>query len=126
MKLFLFFKLFLISLAISLAAFALTPDVGLMFLAKAIALGTGLSILISLIYPELRGVKQGDMVAVVMSNNIPSLFGRVGRAISNARKNNELRVRFDNGEEAVGIVESYSGLFSPPKVRIIYEERIVE
>src|SRR3989338_2913916 len=111
MKLFLFFKLFLISLAISLAAFALTPNAGLMFLAKAIALGTGLSIVLSLVYPELRGVKQGDVVAVV---------------ISNARKNNELRVRFDNGEEAVGIVESYSGLFSPPKVRIIYEERIVE
>ena len=126
MRLIFFLKLFFISLAISLAVFALTPNVGLLFLAKAIALGMGLSIVISLIYPEIRGVRQGDPVSVVLSNSIPFLLGRVGRAMSNARKNSEVRVRFDNGEEAVGIVESYSGIISPPKVRIIYEEKIVE
>jgi len=126
MKLFLFFKLFFISLAISLAVFALTPNTGLLFLAKSVALGAGLSIVISLVYPELRGVRQGDVVSVVLSNSVPFLLGRVGRAISNARKNTEVRVRFDNGEEAVGVVESYSGIISPPKVRIIYEEKIIE
>lgn len=126
MKLFLFFKLFVISLALSLALFALTPDVGFMFLAKAVALGTGLSISVALIYPEIRGVRQGDAVSVVLSNPVPFLIGKVGRALSNARKNSEVRIRFDNGDEAIGVVESYSGLVSPPKVRIIYEEKIVE
>lgn len=126
MKLFLFFKLFAISLAGSLALFAITPDAGFMFLAKAIALGSGLSILISLLYPEIRGIRQGDTVSIVLSNAVPFLLGRVGRAVSNARKNKEVRIRFDNGDEAVGIVESYCGLVSPPRIRVLYEEKIVE
>ena len=126
MRLGLFFKLFVISLACSLAAFALLPNSSLLFLAKTFVLGVGISIVVSIVYPEVRGVKKGDMVSVVLSSSVPFLIGRVGRAISNARKNSEVRVRFDNGEEAVGIVESYSGLISPPKVRILYEEKIVE
>lgn len=126
MQLTFFFKLFFISLAISLAAFALTPNVGFLFLAKSIALGIGLSIVMSSVYPLIRGIRKGDTVAVVVSNSVPFLLGRVGRALTNARKNNEIKVRFDNGEEAIGIVESYAGLISPPKIRILYEERLAE
>lgn len=123
MKLFLFFKLFFLSVALSLAAFALNSSAGFMFLSKSLALGTGASIVVSLFYSELRGVRQGDIVAVAISN---SLISRIGRALNNARKNSEVRVRFDNGNEAIGVLESYSGLISPPKVRVMYEEKIVE
>lgn len=126
MKLSLFFRLFVSTFALALLAFALNAHADLLFLLKAIALGTAVSIIVALIYPEMRGVRQGDTVSVVISNSIPSFIGRVGKALSNAKKNSELRVRFDNGEEAVGIVESYSGIISPPKVRIIYEEKIIE
>lgn len=126
MRLSLFFKLFLISFAVSLAVFAFIPNSTLMFLAKSIALGTGISIVITLFYPDLRGVRTGDIVSVVLNSSVHSLIGRVGRATTNARRNSEIRVRFENGEEAVGVVESYSGILSPPKVRVIYEEKIVE
>ncbi len=126
MKLGLFVKLFLVSSALALLAFALTPSTDILFLLKALALGMAISIIGALAYPEIRGVKRGDAVSVVISNSIPSFIGRVGRALSNARKNSELRVRFDNGEEAVGIVESYAGLISLPKIRIIYEEKMIE
>ena len=126
MKISLFFRLFVLSLAISFIAYAVNHEAGLSYLAKSIALGLGISIIVSYIYPELRGVCKGDSVAVVLSNSMPFLVGRVGKALSNARKNTELRIRFDNCEEAVGIVESYEGFISPPKVRIIYEEKIIE
>lgn len=130
MKLFLFFKLFLISLAASLFLFALLPQQGLragiLFFAQMFALGIGLSILISLAYPEFRGVQKGDTVSVMVSSALPSLIGKIGKALSQGRKNSEIRVRFDNGEEAVGIIESYAGIISPPRVRIIYEERMIE
>lgn len=125
-KIALFGKLFLASLAVALVSFALIPGAGLLFLAKIVAFGTALSIGVSLVYPEIRGVKKGDPVSVVPSSSIPALIGRVGRALSNGKKSNEIRVRFDNGEEAMGIIEGYAGFISPPKIRILYEERINE
>ncbi len=130
MKLFLFFKLSLISLALSLGLFALTPHaslgMGLLYFAQSLALGIGISIILSLVYPEFRGVQKGDSVSVMVSSALPSIIGKIGKALSPGRKNSEIRVRFDNGEEAVGIIESYAGIISPPRVRIIYEERMLE
>ncbi|MDO8554123.1 MAG: hypothetical protein Q7S22_04920 [Candidatus Micrarchaeota archaeon] len=125
-KIAIFGKLLLVSLAIALVTFALLPEAGFLFLTKIIAFGIAISIASSLIYPELRGVKKGDPVSVVTSSSIPALIGRVGRALSNGKKSSEIRVRFDNGEEAMGIIEGYAGFISPPKVRILYEERINE
>lgn len=121
-----FGKLFLISLAASLIAFAVLPEAGFLFLAKILAIGIAVSIATAVVYPEVRGVKRGDPVSVVVSSSIPALIGRVGKSLSDGKKNNEIRVRFDNGEEAIGIIESYSGLISPPKIRILYEERITD
>lgn len=126
MRLMLFLKLLLISIAISAAAFALLPDATLMFFIKATALGVALSIAITFIYPEIRGIRKGDIVSVVSNQSFTSFIGRIGRSLTDAKKNAEIRVRFDSGDEAVGIVESYNGILSPPKVRILYEEKIVK
>ncbi len=120
----LFIKLFFASLVVSLVAFALAPNTDLLFFLKATALGTAISIITTFIYPEVRGIKAGDSVSVVVNSALPSLIGRSGLAISNGRKNHEIRVRFDSGEEAVGVIESYGGIISPPKIRLLYEEKL--
>lgn len=125
MRLVLFAKTFILALVLALLYYALTP-IALSTLLKAIALGIAVSIVVAVFYPDLRGIKSGDKVSVVSRSALPFFMGKIGRAISEAKKNNELRVRFGNGEEAVAIVESYEGLFSPPKVRILYEEKLSE
>lgn len=124
MRLMLFIKLFFLSLMISLIIFAITPSSDLLFLAKAVALGTAISIATTFFYPEIRGIKTGDSVSVVVNSALPSFIGKSGWAISDGRKNTEIRVRFDGGEEAVGIIESYEGIISPPKIRLVYEEKL--
>lgn len=126
MRLFLFIKLFLLSLVISLLAFAFTPEAGLMYLVKAIALGLALSIVIAAVYPTLRGIQKGDNVSVVTTSAMPALFGKGGIALSTGKVNSEVRIRLDNGREAIGVIESYDGLLSLPKVKLLYEEKLVE
>lgn len=122
----LFFKLMVASLCVSLAWFALLPDSTLTGTLKLMALGTVISIGTATLYPEIRGVKQGDPVSVVTGSNIPGIIGRVGRAMAYGRKNEQIKIVLDNGSEIVGIIENYGGLISPPKIRIVYEEKLVE
>lgn len=121
-----FLKLFAVAVVISLVAFAVMPDAGIMFLLKAIALGLALSIAITVFYPSVRGIKAGDSVSVVSNSFAPTIFGKGGIVMNTGRVNNEVRIRLDNGREAVGVVESYEGLFSLPRVRLVYEEKLVE
>lgn len=125
MKLVLFFKLAVFFLCASLLAFALLPDVTLLTLLKLIAGGVALAIAVSALYPEVRGVKNGDVVAII-STGVPIFLSRFGRAMQEGKKNRQIKVRLDNGGEVVGIIESYEGLLSPPKIRVIYEEKILE
>ncbi len=126
MRIAVFFKLMMASLCLSLLSFALVPGVGPVEAAKAMALGTVVSIGVTAFYPEIRGIKAGDTVSVVNDSNIPSLIGRLGVAAASAKKNQQLKITLPNGNEVIGIVESYTGLISPPKIRIIYEEKLVE
>ncbi len=121
-----FAKVFVLAAVLSLFAYALTP-IGLTALLKYLALGLAVSIVVALAYPELRGIRSGDSVSVVSkSPSIPFLIGNIGRAISAGRKNSEIRIRLNSGGEAVCVVEGYEGILSLPKVRIIYEEKLVE
>lgn len=96
-------------------------------LAKALAFAIGLSLVITLFYPHIRGIRKGDRISVI-NNNVPFLFGlgRTGFALMDGSLNKEIRIKFDDGKEAIGIIESYEGIFSPPKIRLLYEEKIVE
>ncbi|MFH1520088.1 MAG: hypothetical protein ABID61_00415 [Candidatus Micrarchaeota archaeon] len=116
----------LISLCTTLLVFALTPDATLIGALKMMALGIVLSIVITFVYPEVRGVKTGDPVSVVNGGGINGLLGRFGRATAPARKNEQIKILLDNGGEVVGIVESYIGLVGPAKIRLLYEEKLVE
>ncbi len=126
MRVMLFFKLMLVALCISLASFALLPDATVIGTFKIMALGTVLSIAVTVLYPEVRGIRQGDTVAVVADSAIPGIIGRLGVAEVDGRKDEQIRITLNNGSEIQGVVESYCGLISPPKIRIIYEEKLVE
>jgi hypothetical protein len=126
MKLFLFFKMIVLALCITLLLFALLPGATIMDALKTMALGTVISIVVAVLYPEIRGIKAGDTVSVVTDSAIPSLIGRIGVATASGRKNQQIKILLNNGAEIIGTVESYIGLISPPKIRVIYEEKLVE
>ena len=126
MRIAMFFKLMLVSVCASLLAFALVPGMDVIEALKMLALGTVLSIAATAVYPEVRGIREGDTVSVVSDSGIPSIIGRLGTAAADARKNDQLRIMLGNGSEVTGVVESYTGIISPPRIRIIYEEKLVE
>lgn len=121
MKIFRIIKIYAVLIALSLLTFAVIPGLGLLGLVKILAGATALTILIAFLYPIIRGVNKGDEV-IVVAENMPVLFGKMGRALMHARKGGEIRVRLNDGSEVVGILEEYEGLFSPPKVRILFEK----
>ena len=112
-------------MVLSLLVFAFVPEATAASLIKSLAFGIAISIAVPAVYPDVRGIHKGDNI-MVDTSAIPFFAGKLGTALTGGRKNKEIRVRFDNGEEAVGVVESYGGLLSPPKVKIVYEERLVE
>jgi len=126
MKAAFFFKLLLLSACLSLLYFGIAPGVSLMELLKLLAIGVVASVAVTVAYFEVRGVKAGDPVAVVADNAIPSIFGRQGFAAAGGRKNEQIRIKLGNGSEVTGIIESYPGIISPSKIRVVYEERLVE
>lgn len=126
MRITMFFKLMILTVCISLLSFALLSDATLIGTLKIFAIGTVISIAATVVYPEVRGVKSGDDVSVVRDSAIPAIIGKLGTAAGNGRKNDQIKIVLDNGSEVLGVIESYTGLISPPKVRIIYEEKLVE
>ena len=116
-------QLFLGLFAVSLIYFAITPGQGLLDLVKFIALSLGISIVFLLVYPRIRKVRKGDQVAITGSMPVPfaSFLGLTATALSDAAMGEEVKVKLGRGSEAVGMVESYEGLLSPPKIRLVYE-----
>lgn len=126
MRLLLFGKLMIVSLCASLLAFALLPDSTVIGALKLFALGTVASIAITVFYPEVRGVRSGDRVSVVTDSAIPGIIGKIGMAMADGRKNEQIKITLRNGSEVLGVIESYTGLITPAKIRIIYEEKLVD
>lgn len=123
----LFSKLLAVGVAAALLAFAFF-GADLLFLAKGLALAVGLSLLAAIFYPQVRGVRSGDRVMIVGNSAFPGFLGmgRAGFAMNSGTLKKEIRVRMDDGQEAIGVLESYAGAISPPRVRVIYEEKIIE
>jgi hypothetical protein len=126
MRLVMIGKLLVISLCVSLLSFALLPDSTMTGALKIFALGIVASIAITAFYPDLRGVRSGDTVSVVPDSALPGLIGKLGVAAECGRKKEKIKIVLNNGNEALGIIEAYTGLISPAKIRIVYEERLVD
>ncbi|RME79613.1 MAG: hypothetical protein D6769_01975 [Methanobacteriota archaeon] len=115
----LFFTLLALSL-LSYAVLSLEPSL----LWRLIALDIAITILFALFYPQLRGVRKGDKVVVVAGSYMPSSLGKVGTLVE--IRGEEVRVRLANGSEVRGVLETLEGMFTLPRVRIIYEERVLK
>ncbi len=125
MRLMIFIKLTVLSICLALLSFALT-EATLLSLLKMIAAGMVVSVAVSAFYPELRGIRKGDTVSVVSGNALPAILGRLGIAMHEGKKHARIKVRLDNGNEVLGTVESYEGIVSPPRIKVVYEEGLVE
>lgn len=125
MRILLSVKIFISLAVLSLLYFGLVPQVSILSLLKLLAVSAAVSIVGAVFYPELRGIKIGDIVSVI---NTPSslLLAKTGVALEAGRKSNRIKIRLNNGGEALGVIRSYTGIISPPKVEIIYEEKIHE
>ena len=125
MRITLFGKLMLLAICGPLLYFGLAPGVGMLETLRLIAVGTVASVGVAAFYPEIRGIRSGDAVSVVPDSGIPSLIGKMGTAAADGRKNQKIKVKLDNGSEVLGLIESYIGLISPPRIKLIYEEKLV-
>lgn len=125
MRLMIFLKISVLFVCFALVAFAFT-EATLLSLLKMVAVGLVLSVAVSAVYPELRGIRMGDTVSVVGGNSIHTLLGKFGMALDKGKKNAKIKVRLDNGNEVLGVIESYDGLLTPPRIKVVYEERLVE
>lgn len=116
--------------AISLIVFAAMPGLGLLDLAKMLAASFGASVLFVLVYPKVRGVRKGDKVQII--GFIPSPFeghpvmnllgASFGVSLVDCRPGEDVKVRISDGREAIGVLEANEGLFSLPRVRVMYEQ----
>jgi len=114
-------KLIVALFAVSLLAFAVVPGFGdLLTLLKLLAASFGVSLLFVLFYPRVRGVKKGDRVQV-MKGAISHLLGLSGTVQGDCRVGEEVKVKIGKQREAIGILESYEGLFTPARVKLMYE-----
>lgn len=96
---------------------------------QTLALAIGLSIVLSLAYPHVRGVQKGDTLVgdVPRSRNMgQAILAFVESApviaLEPGRQGQKIRVRLPNGKSAEGIVASYAGTFSPAYIKITETE----
>ncbi len=96
---------------------------------QTLALAIGLSIVVSLAYPHVRGVQRGDTLVgeVPRSRNMGNAMLAFVEsapviALEPGRQGQKIRVRLPNGKSAEGIVASYAGTFSPAYIKITETE----
>ncbi len=115
---------FIYALIISLLLFAFLGN-DLLFFAKLLALSIALT-LIYAIYLRKSSVIVDKGEEVIAIGGMKYLIGKKGIALTRAKLNSKIRVRFYDGKEAEGIVEKTEGFLSPALVRIIYEEELIK
>ncbi|RLG20393.1 hypothetical protein DRN67_00090 [Candidatus Micrarchaeota archaeon] len=104
-------------------------------LVKLLALSLGITLIIPVLYPHLRGVRKGDVVQAVnapMRSFLPipflSAFSMGGQFISldNGRIGSRIKVAMPDGSWREALVLSYSGLFNPARVRLLEAEHTIK
>lgn len=124
MRIGLFFKTLVISVAGALIVYAVTPY-SLDFLLKLLALALGISLLTPLAYPYVRGVRKGDVVLLASyeaSGFANLLQMQTAVAITNGRIGSRIRVSLPNGDGAEGEIISYAGFITPARVKLVERE----
>ena len=109
--------------ALSLIAYAVLPNATVSLLLKMFAFSAGVTIIVGVLYYPLRGAKKGDKVVVVSHGVVPSFLGKDGTLMEDGKVGDKVKVILGTGREVFGVIEEYEDLFSPHRVRLIYEER---
>ena len=121
-----FFKSLVLFTAAALIIYAVTPNVGIDFLLKSLAFAFGSAMLMPFVYPHIRGVREGDVITVALSEKalpFSMLYARSDAVASgNGRIGEKIKITFRDGSEEEGMVVSYSGLFAPAKVKLLQKE----
>jgi hypothetical protein len=122
MRLWLFLKAFAICTAGALIyAAVFAGEITLGLLVRLAAADLGVSLLVAMLYPNVRGVKAGDMVLLVSDAGIFSI--RTAVALESKRVNEAIRLALPDGREAYAMLESYAGLITPARARVLVEKQ---
>ena len=117
-------KVFVYAIVISLLLFAFFGN-DLLMLLKLISLSIAVSIIYVIYLSKASNVvNKGDEIIAIGS--FKYLMGKRGVALTKAKQNQKIKIKFYDGKEAEGIVEKTEGLFSPAIVRVVYEEELLK
>ncbi len=118
----LFIKAIFSLLALALIAWALVPGLDPL---KVAAVAIGLSLLVPIGYPYVRGVKKGDGLIVVKGNVETILLFNASScvALDSGKKGDIIGVMLQDGMLAQATVIDYEGFITPAKVRITQEQK---
>ena len=117
-------KVFIYSIIASLLIFAFFGE-DLLMLVKLISLSIALSAIYTIYLSKAHNfVNVGDEILAI--GNLKYFMGKKGVALTRAKQNQKIKIKFYDGKEAEGIVEKTEGLFSPALVRIVYEEELIK
>ncbi len=95
---------------------------------KLLALAVALSFLAGIVYPHLRGIKQGDQLIAVMSSQSPQgILGSIvlATALQDGKKGGKIGIQMMNGVIGEGVITSYGGTLSPATIKITETENRV-
>lgn len=100
---------------------------------KLIALSIGASILLGIAQPNIRGVKRGDKIFAFIQRTMMQGAQQVSfsdflpaTALEDGKVGSRIKVILPNGAEGEGIITAYQGAFSPPTIRLVESERIMQ
>ena len=138
MNLFVFGRALFVLAALALVSYGLHPYVNAALGVKesvfdsawqTFALAIGFSIIASLAYPYVRGVRRGDTLVgeVPRAHHTPQgsyafVESTAVVALEAGRQGQKIRVRLPDGKSAEGIVSGYAGTFTPAYIKITESE----
>jgi hypothetical protein len=117
--LFLFFEVLILFCAVALIAFGIYGG-SLLALIKYLAIALGAAIIVTIVYPYIRGVRKGDKILVDGAMAI----GFNGIALDNGRIGAVIRVELLNKEVVFCEIESYEGFLSFARAKLLAGEKI--
>lgn len=99
---------------------------------KLLAIAIGLSAIAAYAFPGMRGIRRGDQLVSFIKRK-HDFGGRqvsvadavLVTALENGRAGEKIKVRFGNGLQAEGVIQSYAGTLSPPSIQLTETERVL-
>lgn len=89
------------------------------------ALALAVSIVATVAYPMLTGVRKGEKVLLVTNDPVTNaLIIRLATALQHAKLHETIQLGLDDGSQISGQVDSYQGIISPARVSVKPENNI--